>query len=137
MADKQSEPKQAKRRLKTPSETVRERQTSAQTKAAKPASRIRRSFGSFGKPFHKLANLSVWQSKAWKPFRFVGHWVGFVLWPPYFRNSFRELRLVTWTDRRETRRLTLAVLGFAAVFGALIAGLDFGLDKLFKEVLLK
>jgi preprotein translocase SecE subunit len=57
--------------------------------------------------------------------------------PSYFVNSWRELRQVTWPNRRETWRLTLAVFVFAVVFGALVAVVDLGLDKLFKEVVLR
>ncbi|MDO8591364.1 MAG: preprotein translocase subunit SecE [bacterium] len=61
------------------------------------------------------------------------HW----LVPSYFVNSWRELRKVTWPNRHETRRLTLAVFIFAVVFGALIAGVDKSLDLIFKKVILK
>ncbi len=57
--------------------------------------------------------------------------------PPYFVNSWREVRQVTWPNRRETWRLTLAVFIFAVVFGALIAGVDKILDLLFKHLILK
>lgn len=57
--------------------------------------------------------------------------------PKYFRNSWKELRQVAWPDRRQTWRLTWAVIAFAVVFGIVIAIVDFGLDKLFKELLLK
>lgn len=63
--------------------------------------------------------------------------IGFILWPPYFRNSWRELRQVTWPNGKQSRQLTLAVILFATIFGLLIALLDFGLDKIFKQVLLK
>jgi preprotein translocase SecE subunit len=74
--------------------------------------------------------------------RWTGHLLpvrilGRILFPRYFRNSFRELKLVTWPGRRESLRLTGAVLIFAIVFGAIVAIVDFGLDKLFKEFILK
>lgn len=59
------------------------------------------------------------------------------LMPSYFVNSWREVRQVTWPSRRETWRLTLAVFIFAVVFGILIAGVDKGLDLLFKKLILK
>jgi len=59
------------------------------------------------------------------------------LTPRYFINSWRELRQVTWPNRRETWRLTLAVFVFAVVFGALVAGVDKGLDVLFKHLVLR
>ena len=59
------------------------------------------------------------------------------LLPTYFLNSWREVRQVTWPSRRETWRLTGAVFIFAVVFGALVAGVDKGLDEFFKKVILK
>jgi len=59
------------------------------------------------------------------------------LMPVYFVNSWRELRHVGWPNRRETWRLTLAVFIFAIVFGALVAGVDWILDQIFKKVILK
>lgn len=56
--------------------------------------------------------------------------------PSYFRNSFKELRDVKWTSRKETVNLTMAVFIFAVVFGIIIALTDYGLDKLFKKILL-
>jgi preprotein translocase SecE subunit len=137
VADKEPAEKRQKRRLKAPAETVREKQTSAQTKATKSKGRVARAFRPLGWPFRKVAGLKIWQSKFWRPFRFVGKWIGLILVPPYVRNSFRELKKVTWPNWRETWRLTFAVLIFSIVFGAVIAGIDYGLDKLFKEVLLK
>lgn len=67
----------------------------------------------------------------------VFHIIGLILWPRYFRNSWKELRMVTWPTGKQARQLTLAVILFAVVFGALVAVLDFGLDKIFKQVLLK
>ena len=65
--------------------------------------------------------------------RFVGKMLGF----GYFRKSFQELKLVTWPKWNESRRLTSAVILFSIVFGAAIAVVDYGLDKLFKQILLK
>jgi preprotein translocase subunit SecE len=59
------------------------------------------------------------------------------LTPNYLVNSWREVRQVIWPSRRETWRLTLAVFVFAIVFGALVAGVDKGLDEIFKKVVLK
>lgn len=56
--------------------------------------------------------------------------------PVYLINSWRELRQVTWTNRRETWRLTFAVFIFAIVFGSLVAGVDKILDIIFKKFIL-
>ncbi|MCA9325675.1 preprotein translocase subunit SecE [Candidatus Saccharibacteria bacterium] len=135
--DIKSAEKRPKRRLKAPAETVRQRQLTAQGKLAKPRSRRRRVLAAIGWPFRKIASWGFWQTKWWKPFRFIGRIIGHVIAPPYVRNSFKELRLVTWPNWRQTWRLTFAVLAFSAVFGVAIAFIDFVLDKLFKEVLLK
>jgi preprotein translocase SecE subunit len=65
--------------------------------------------------------------------RFIGKLLGL----GYFRDSARELKQVTWPSWVESRRLTGAVMLFSVIFGALIASVDYGLDKLFKQVLLK
>lgn len=68
-----------------------------------------------------------------RPVRFIGRILGL----GYFRSSFQELKEVTWPTWHESRRLTTAVILFSIVFGVLIAVVDYGLDKLFKQLLLK
>lgn len=58
------------------------------------------------------------------------------LTPRYFRDSFRELRDVTWPGRKDTWKLVFAVFIFAIVLGILIALLDYGLENLFRKVIL-
>jgi preprotein translocase subunit SecE len=95
----------------------------------------------------------AWKGLAWlshqPPFRQIGHglrwffrlravrFVGRILGLSYLRSSWQELRQVTWPTRREGFRLTSAVIIFSVIFGALIAIVDYGLDKLFRQVLLK
>lgn len=86
-------------------------------------------------------------SKIWQSLKFifgplapVGRFLKkYLRWlvPRYFINSWRELKLVTWTTRRETWRLTGAVFVFALVFGALVAIVDKGLDEIFRKLILK
>lgn len=80
-----------------------------------------------GKPLKKVGTAAR-QGKTGKVGRFII--------PKYFRNSWQELRQVSWPDRRQTVRLTFAVMAFATVFGIAIAIVDYGLDKLFRELLL-
>lgn len=125
------------RKVKNP-ETFRERAVKASEQSLQPSRRSR--FGSAAarpaRPVvgaaRKVGNNKAAQIVA-KPFRLLGR----VLFPKYFRNSYRELRQVKWPDSRESRQLTFAVLAFAIVFGVLVAVVDFGLDKLFRGVLLK
>ena len=56
--------------------------------------------------------------------------------PSYFREAARELKQVTWPTRKETWKLTFAVFLFAIIFGLVIAVVDYGLDKVFRKVLL-
>lgn len=90
---------------------------------------------SFKTPVRKMTRpLGRARAKASKGF--LGK-VGRFLVPKYFRSSWSELRQVTWPDRGQTARLTTAVIIFATVFGIIIAIVDYGLDKLFRGILLK
>ncbi len=131
MADKQ--PAKSKRRVKDP-ETFRERALKATEASDKPkrGTRFRRVPAPVGAITGPAVRVTA-KVAGFKPFRLLGR----VLFPGYFRNSLQELRLVAWPSWRESRRLTYAVLIFAIIFGALIALVDYGLDKVFKQVLLK
>ena len=72
--------------------------------------------------------------KPLRVFRFLG--VFRFLVPKYFRNSWLELKQVTWPSRKETWQLTFAVFTFAVIFGLLVGVTDYGLDKIFKRILL-
>lgn len=72
-----------------------------------------------------------------RPVRYIGRILHKILLIDYFKSSWRELKLVSWPDRKKTFQLTIAVFVFAIGFGVFIAIVDFGLSKLFQEVLLK
>jgi len=138
MADK---PAQKKRVVKNP-ETFRERAIKASEAEDQlgRSKRLRQIGGNASRPFTRpvaSAGKKAGQLKAIKALRRPFHLLGLVLFPPYFRNSWQELKLVKWPSRRDSRRLTFAVLIFAIIFGAAIALVDYGLDKLFKNILLK
>jgi preprotein translocase subunit SecE len=126
-----------------PAQTVRERsQTSAKVKKrrlhatagklAKVAKLTKTGLGMIFSPFK-----FVLKPFKLRPVRFIGRILSIVLFIGYFRGSWQELRKVNWPDRRTTVRLTLAVFVFATVFGLVISVVDFGLDKLFKAILIK
>ena len=128
MAEEQKQPRRI-RKVETVREKVEKTATEQPSRfgkvkrgAARPLRATGRGIGKVGRKANKV-----------KPLRILG----FIIVPPYIRNSWRELRQVTWPTARESRRLTLAVIIFATIFGALITVLDIGLDKIFKEVLLK
>jgi preprotein translocase SecE subunit len=125
-------------RIRKSAPTVRERVEAARVKAEEPSPKpVKKVAGRLASPFKKLRlrDRRVFKLLA-KPFRLIKKGLSWLV-PRYFVNSWRELRQVQWPNRRETRRLTLAVFIFAIVFGALVAGVDKGLDELFKKVILK
>lgn len=130
-----------KRRLRvTPvnTETVRERTEKLQQQAAAPKSpsRLRAFFSGFFWPLRALGRLIVRIFRPLGRFR-VFRWIGYVLLPPYIRNSWKELRQVTWPNRRETFRLTYAVIIFSVIFGLIVFGVDTVLGKIFKELIIQ
>ena len=112
-------------------------------------------FGGFFWPFRLIGRgfVRLWQGVVWlshrTPLRQIGHgfrwffrlrairFIGRMLGFRYIRDSAQELRNVTWPSFRESMRLTGAVILFSVIFGALIAVVDYGLDKVFRQILLK
>lgn len=139
MAD--SAPKPKKRIVKNP-ETFRERAVKAVEASDKPSrkSRVGKIIAwPFKKIFRPIRRFFKWLVK-YQPFKFIAkilHYIGLVLLPPYVRNSWKELKLVTWPNWKQSRQLTFAVLVFAVIFGVLVFVVDLGLDKIFKQILLK
>jgi preprotein translocase subunit SecE len=138
-----AEPKeQRKKRVVKNPETFRERAVKAVEASDKPkrTHRVRRGITKLLRPiFSPIARGWHWLFRH-QPFKFIAkifRWIGLVVFPPYFRNSWMELRKVTWPNWKQSRSLTFAVLVFAFVFGALVAVVDYGLDKVFKAILLK
>lgn len=127
-ADQKSS-KRSRRVISSP--TVRERNEKQQISDAKPSRK------------GKLRRIVVWPFvKLGHGFRYLNRFkplriIGYVVAPVYFRGAVREVRLVTWPDRKQSRQLTGAVIIFALIFGILVALVDYGLDKVFKKVILK
>jgi preprotein translocase SecE subunit len=118
-------------------ETVREKaekSVEAKNKPAKKPGVVRLTLGYIAAPFRLIgrgfAKIGRFLGR-FKVLRFIGR----ILWPQYFRNSWKELRQVTWPTRRETWQLTLAVIIFSVIFGVLVAVVDYVLNKLFKQLL--
>lgn len=128
MAEETSKPK---RRLIKKAETVRERAEKA-VESSKQPRRLHATTRKMGAPIRGVHRVGKGLGR-FKIFRAIG----LVLVPPYFRNSWKELRQVTWPAFPVSIRLTFAVFAFATVFGCVVALLDYGLDKVFREVLIK
>ena len=58
------------------------------------------------------------------------------LMPAYIRNSFNEIKLVSWPTFPAAIRLTLAVFLFAAFFAIVVTALDWVLTQVFEEIIL-
>ena len=137
--DKAVQPK--KRRIKDPEsfrqiaqKTITEKTTK---RSKKPSHKLLSKFKNkvsvvFRTSFNKLNKLPVF-----KQFFKLVRLLGLILIPRYVRNSFQELKGVTWPSFKESLRLTYAVIIFAVVFGVSIALVDYGLGKVFKTLLLK
>jgi preprotein translocase SecE subunit len=130
--------KQAKRSL-----TVRERREQVQPqkqriiqRTAKGAGRPFRAIGRFLAKVLSPFRFLLWPFKT-RPVRFIGRVLAAIFFLGYFRGAWQELRQVTWPDRKQTWQLTFAVFVFAVIFGIMITVTDYGLDKLFKKVILK
>ncbi len=125
--------------------TVREQAAKQQDKARQPR-RLKQTASLAASPFKALASVigSILRPLKFllapfktRPMRFVGRILSKILLLNYFKGSWHELRQVIWPKRKETTKLTFAVIMFAIVFGITISIVDFGLDKLFRKVLLQ
>lgn len=136
-----AEDKQARKPRVRKVETVRERNQKVAAKAEAKASKApkRRAAGAIVRPFGFLKEplrVITWPFRT-RPMRFIGRILGRILWPKYFRNSWKEIRQVTWPTGRETWKLTLAVLLFAIIFGLAAAGTDWVLDKVIRRIVFR
>jgi len=134
--------KSTKRRVVKNPETFRERAIKATAEADQPSKRgLPARLGSrLLMPVLRPIGRAIQAAFAVAPLKWLKRplrLIGKVVFPPYVRNSWRELQQVSWPSWRESRRLTFAVLIFAVIFGGTIALVDYGLDKVFRAILLK
>lgn len=131
-----AEEKGRKRLIKT--ESMRDKSAKAVSRSAKPR-RLQTTKTALGKPLSAARNIAKKEYYVFKPHEtgFKGFLTKRRRWTPgYFRSAFKELRLVTWPSRRDSWRLVISVFLFSIAFGSVIAIVDFGLDKLFKQAFL-
>lgn len=120
-------------------ESVRERADKHLAKSSKTP-RSRKATTAAAKPAKGLKNLLA---REFHPIRLPNNKIGNTLTkrrsatPSYFANSLRELKLVDWPSRRQALSLSMAVIVFSVAIAIFVQLLDFGLGKLFKEVILK
>jgi preprotein translocase SecE subunit len=116
--------------------TVRERTLTVKSDRKR---RLRSGAAKVGSPIKKVARVGKREYHLPLPDNKFGRFLKkrIRLWPRYFSESWREIKQVTWPNRRETIRLTVAVGIFSLIFGITVALLDYGLDKVFREVIVK
>lgn len=119
-------------------ETMRDKAEKAETHKAKPR-RLSKTTSAVKKPISKAGEVVTKEYYLITPSEtgirgFLTKRRRFI--PKYFRDSFKELKLVTWPNRKETWNLMWAVFIFAIVFGLIITIVDYGLEKLFKGAFL-
>jgi preprotein translocase SecE subunit len=130
MAETDNKPSK-KRRIIRKVETVREKAAKQTSKEPAKKGVLHLALRYITAPF-RLIGRQIAKLGRFKFFRIIGY----IFVPPYFRNSWKELRQVTWPSNRETLRLSLAVLMFSIVFGIFVTAADYGLDKIFKRIIL-
>jgi len=131
--------KPTKKRVIKKTETIREKANKKVDAPTKPK-RLSKVKSVVAKPVKAAKNIG---KKEYHPVKLPDNKVGRFMTkkrriiPKFFREAWAELKQVVWPTRKETAKLTLAVFVFAITFGAIIAVVDFALDKIFKQLLFK
>ncbi len=131
-----AESKKPRKRILKNTETVRER---SQKEPKTEKRRRLRSVGSKAtKPFKKAAIVGKKEYYLPLPDNKLGRFLNKrrSIIPKYFRESWSEVRQVTWPSNKQTLQLTMAVFIFTALLVAIVSIVDYGLDKIFEELLL-
>jgi preprotein translocase SecE subunit len=132
-----AEEKRKIRRIKKV-ETVRQRAEKVANTEPKPR-RLHATAHKVSQPIRAAGRLGRKEVNLPLPDNRVGNFLGrrARLMPKFFSEAWTEVTQVTWPTRKETWKLTLAVFTFAIAFGLIIALVDYGLDKLFRGLLLQ
>jgi preprotein translocase SecE subunit len=138
--DKQSKSNSSKKLVvRKKRETIRERADKSEAKAGK-APRTRKFASAVG---GRASKVGGFLQKEYTPLKMNNSKVGRALGkksrltPMYFVNAAREMKMVTWPSARMVAKLTTAVFLFSFFLSALVKAMDYGFDKLFKNVILK
>ena len=139
MANEEPVAKAKKPRIRKEPETVREKAQKETAKKATPK-KFHKVKTTIKKPFNKAAQIGA---KEYHPIkvpdkkglRHLNKRVRFV--PKFVRESWAELKLVTWPSKSEALQKTLAVFMFAIFFTILVQILDLIFSKVIKEIILK
>ncbi len=139
MAEDKKKSTAKKLQVRRKAETVRERSE----KVVKKSEKVSRTKKVATKAVKGVGTVRSTLKKEYSPIKTDKNKVGRVLTksrrftPGYFINSYRELKKVTWPTRKMAAKLTFAVFAFSVVFASLIRAIDYGFERLFKDVILK
>ncbi len=128
--------KPSEKSLKKPKVSIRERNRKAAESKEKPK-RIRKAAGQAKRPVSGAAKVLTTEFHVLPRNSESGFFTrSRNVTPKYFADSAKELKNVTWPGRRETWKLVFAVFVFAMTLGVFIAVLDYGIERVFKDIIL-
>jgi preprotein translocase subunit SecE len=123
-------------KLRKPSSSMRESAAQSRARAEKPK-RVRKAASAAKKPVSSLGAILTKEYHLIEPKDQTKFFTkSRSITPRFLSSAWSEMRQVTWPKRKETWRLVFAVFVFAITLGVLIAVLDYGLEKLLREVIL-
>ena len=116
-------------------QTVRERTENVKT----PKKRVRRTVKKAAAPIKTIKKLHAKEYHLPLPENKLGRLLSkrVKLFPRFVVEAFKEVKQVTWPNRRDTISLTFAVFIFAVAFAIIVGLLDFGLSKAFEKFIVK
>ena len=139
MAGKKDEKNKKTPRDKKEPETIRQKAEKEAVKRTKPtkASKLK------SKVHKPLSSLRSVAAKEYHPIkapdkkgvRVLNKKVKII--PNFIKNSWKELRQVTWPTKKDAARLTFAVIIFSIFFAIFVQILDFLFSRLVKEIILR
>ncbi len=139
MAKKEEEANKKVPRQRKQAETVRQKAEKESVKRKKPTK-----VGTLKQKVHKpLSTLGKVASKEYHPIkapdkkgvRVLNKRVKYI--PQSIKNSWAELKQVTWPTRKDALKLSFAVIIFSVFFAIFVQILDFLFSKVVKEIILR
>jgi len=123
------EPKVIRETVKT--KTPKTKTDKSDKKAAKKEARAAKRAAAA----EKNAGRKGWRKVLW--FIYTGRFITapIMAFAYYVRDSWREILLVRWPDRKMTWKFTLSVIAYTIMIGLLIAGLDVFFSWLFNTLI--
>lgn len=139
MAKTESEKNKKTPRIRKEQETVRQKADKEAAKRTKPTSRSKIK-NKVHKPLsvlHKVASKEYHPIKApdKKGVRVLNKKVRYI--PSFLKNSWAELKQVSWPTKISALKLTFAVIIFSVVFAAFVQALDYIFSRVVKEIILR